>query len=96
MNDINELDREPKALILYTDYHGNTKWRRIAPIMLLWQDGSQYHPEPGWVLQAFDVDKGCLRTFMCRNIHKWVDKNDNGTLARGGLKSTNDIVKGNK
>lgn len=83
MNDINELSREPKALVLYRDHLGNVKWRKICPIMLLWSDGSRYHPEPGWVLQAFDIDKGSLKTFVMRNFHKWTDQNDDGQLARG-------------
>jgi hypothetical protein len=32
---------------------------------------SREHPEPQWILDAWDVEKGVIRSFAMRDIHSW-------------------------
>jgi predicted DNA-binding transcriptional regulator YafY len=55
--------------INYTNYQGITSDRVIRPEQLYFGSTS-YHPEPQWLLLAFDTQKG-LRTFAMQDIHRW-------------------------
>ena len=54
---------EPKPIhILYKNNRDEVKWRKILPIRLYW-GSTEYHPDPQWILEAMDVDKGAERSF---------------------------------
>ncbi len=58
------------VLIHYTNHRGETAYRRIQPISLLWRE-SEWHPEPQWILTADDLDKRDVRSFAMKDIHSW-------------------------
>lgn len=63
----------PKKLvaILYTNYRGDTSLRRVLP-KKVWFGGTDWHPEPQWLLDAEDVDRGVDRTFALKDIRAWL------------------------
>ncbi len=56
--------------ILYTNHRGDTAWRRIVPESIQW-GSTDWHPEPQWLLWAFDLDRDAVRTFALRDIWRW-------------------------
>ena len=56
--------------ILYTNYRGETGRRKIIPSALRY-GATEYHPEPQWLMDAFDLDKQAERTFALLDIQEW-------------------------
>lgn len=54
----------------YTNYKGERAERFILPIEMF-HGSHTYHPEPQWLLRAFDFIKGGERLFAMKNIHQW-------------------------
>jgi hypothetical protein len=52
--------------ITYRNYRGEVSQRRIVP-QRVWFGASEWHPEPQWMLDALDVDKG-ERSFALRDV----------------------------
>ncbi len=46
----------------YTNYRGEFSLRTATPKTIKWTS-TEYHPEPQWILSAFDHDKGQMRDF---------------------------------
>lgn len=46
----------------YVNHRGEEAVRRVRPIKI-WCGSTAWHPEPGWLLQAFDIDKMATRDF---------------------------------
>jgi hypothetical protein len=64
---------EPSAVIIdYTNYRGRRRLRRVIPTghKLHWGT-TEHHPEPQWLLEAYDLDRKALRTFAVKDIHAW-------------------------
>ena len=57
----------------YTNHRGERGPRTIVPVRLRYGTEPPWHPEPQWLLEADDVEKGERRTFAIRNIHRWVE-----------------------
>lgn len=53
--------------ITYTNYRGETSERTITPIRP-WYGSTEWHPEPQWLLKAYDHDKGAERDFAFKDI----------------------------
>lgn len=62
---------EQVAQIIYTNYKGETKSRQILP-KKIWFGSTEYHSEPQWLLEAFDVDKQADRSFAMKDIREWL------------------------
>lgn len=58
------------ANIDYTNYRGERGLRSIVPMFTSF-GSTEFHPEPQWLLQAFDVEKRAERTFAMRDIHSF-------------------------
>ena len=56
--------------ILYTNYRGETSRRKIVPSALRF-GATEYHPQPQWLLDAYDVGKQAERTFAMLDIQEW-------------------------
>ncbi|TWD58148.1 hypothetical protein FB480_101903 [Agrobacterium vitis] len=60
------LEAQPITLT-YTNYRGETSQRTIKP-KRVWFGSTEWHPEPQWLLTAFDVDKGADRDFALKDF----------------------------
>jgi hypothetical protein len=58
----------------YTNHRGERHWRKIAPTAdrpSMWWGRTEWHVEPQWLLDAYDHEKGAVRTFAMKDIHGW-------------------------
>ncbi|WP_336801693.1 hypothetical protein [Kaistia sp. MMO-174] len=53
---------EPPLEILYTNWRGESHLRTIIP-RGVWYGATEWHPEPQWLLRAFDIEKQADRDF---------------------------------
>jgi predicted DNA-binding transcriptional regulator YafY len=62
--------------IRYTNYEGTTKDYRILPLAdrALYFGTSRWHPEPQWLLDAWDVDREVHRTFSMKHVLTWEEE----------------------
>jgi predicted DNA-binding transcriptional regulator YafY len=56
--------------ILYTNYRGETARRKIVPSSLRF-GSTEFHPEPQWLLEAFDLERQAMRTFAMLDVQEW-------------------------
>lgn len=61
----------PKELIpftfMYRNHRGEVAERHVIPISPHW-GSTEWHPEPQWLLQAYDLDKAAIRDFAMDDI----------------------------
>lgn len=57
---------EPVRLT-YMNWRGETSERTIKPIRIYW-GSSEWHPEPQWLLTAFDLEKNAERDFALKDF----------------------------
>ncbi|ELT48553.1 hypothetical protein D584_13934 [Brucella intermedia M86] len=57
----------PPVMVLYTNYRGETSERTITPIRP-WFGSTEWHPEPQWLLRAYDHNKGAERDFALKDF----------------------------
>ena len=57
---------EGSIRFIYTNWRGETAERHATPTGIRW-DYTDWHPEPGWLMRAFDHDKGALRDFALKD-----------------------------
>jgi len=53
--------------LVYTNWRGETSVRTITPIRV-WFGSTDWHPEPQWLLRAFDHDKNAERDFALKDF----------------------------
>jgi hypothetical protein len=51
----------------YINWRGESSRRRARPISIRWGE-TRWHPRPGWLLLAFDLDKQENREFYMRDM----------------------------
>lgn len=51
-----------KLKLTYTNWRGETAERTIVPLSV-WYGSTEWHPEPQWLLKAYDMEKGAQRDF---------------------------------
>lgn len=56
-----------KIVIDYTNHRGERSMRTVIPFGFRFGT-SPFHPEPQWLMEAFDRDKGETRTFALLGI----------------------------
>ena len=56
--------------IVYTNYKGITAVRHIVPDNIYFGK-SEWHPEPQWLLLAYDIDRKADRSFALKDIRAW-------------------------
>jgi hypothetical protein len=69
----------PPADLTYTNYQGKTSVRHIIPRSVRYGT-TQWHPEPQWLLLAYDCDKKADREFALKDfgqpasvqLHAWI------------------------
>lgn len=55
------------ATVTYTNYRGETATRSIQPSRLFW-GSTEWHPEPQWLLEAWDFGKSEARVFALKDM----------------------------
>ena len=65
-------DAIPNAAVTidYTNYRGERGLRRIIPDQISF-GSNEWHPEPQWLMLAYDCEKKAERLFAVRDIHSW-------------------------
>lgn len=53
--------------VTYTNYRGETATRKIQPSRLFW-GSTEWHPEPQWLLEAWDFGKSAVRVFALKDM----------------------------
>ncbi len=61
------ISHDRVLVIVYTNYRGEQAERRVIPARI-WFGSTDWHPEPQWLLEAFDLDRGAERSFAMRDI----------------------------
>lgn len=56
--------------IIYRNWKGVTGERTILPERIWW-GSTEWHPEPQWMMRAFDLDKTEIRNFAMVDILSW-------------------------
>jgi predicted DNA-binding transcriptional regulator YafY len=64
------MNESRHVVIDYTNYRGERSLRTILPLSLFFGD-NEWHPDPQWLLSAFDVEKQQGRVFALKDIHTW-------------------------
>ena len=54
----------------YTNHKGRDSLRRVRPVRM-WHGSTSWYPEPQWLLEAVDLDKGVVRDFAFAKIRNW-------------------------
>jgi len=68
--EIEELNKPtPSVVLTYTNYRGETAERRIIPFEV-WFGSTEWHPEPQWLLRAYDCEKKADRDFALKDFGK--------------------------
>jgi predicted DNA-binding transcriptional regulator YafY len=64
------VDENEKVLLDYTNYRGERSSRLVTPLRIHF-GSSEWHPEPQWLLGAYDHAKVATRDFAMKDIHGW-------------------------
>lgn len=59
-----------RVRIDYTNHKGERALRVINPISIQFGE-TTWHPEPQFLLEAYDHEKNSHRTFALKDIHSW-------------------------
>ena len=65
----------PVLRFRYRNHRGQVGERAvlIAPLMpSMWFGSTEFHPEPQWLLHAYDLDKTAYRDYAVRDILEWL------------------------
>ena len=59
-----------RVSIKYKNWKGVTSTRDIMPHSIFFGN-NEYHKDKQWILTAWDIGKGDLRTFAMKDIKSW-------------------------
>jgi predicted DNA-binding transcriptional regulator YafY len=65
------MNSDQQVAIEYVNYRGEKSARLITPIRVHF-GSSEWHPEPQWLLGAYDHGKAATRDFAMKDIMAWV------------------------
>ena len=63
-------DLKTDVTFTYKNYRGETSIRVVRPIMIAFGT-TDFHPEPQWLLYAWDLNKAAERVFAMKDIKDW-------------------------
>jgi hypothetical protein len=66
-----EVEHIGAVTVIYTNYRGETALRTIVP-RRIWFGSTEWHPQAGWLLEAFDLEKQAERSFAMKDIRVWL------------------------
>ena len=59
-------DEDQAITFTYTNWRGETSIRKAIPMGMEW-GSTEWHPEPGWLLNAYDLEKQAERQFALKD-----------------------------
>ncbi len=81
--------------VAYTNWRGEATTPTIFPMRIFW-GSNEWHPEPGWLIEALDIGKQALRTFAPGKISAWGTRTPIASASsrapEAGLREAADIV----
>jgi predicted DNA-binding transcriptional regulator YafY len=86
-----EESRARVVTIEYTNHRGDRLTRRIIPERV-WFGATDWHPEPQWLLDAYDFDRRVDRSFAMRDISSFAADGGSGVSNRQGAGRTSGRV----
>ncbi len=60
-----------KVEVRYKNWRGETADRRIVPAKIYFGK-TDWHPEPGWLIDAYDVDREANRLYALADVEEWL------------------------
>jgi predicted DNA-binding transcriptional regulator YafY len=63
------------VVIVYVNHRGEKSERRVMPEAVVW-GSNEWHPEPQWLLLAWDFGKDARRAFAMSGIKSWRPSDD--------------------
>ena len=65
------MEEYKKIKIIYKNWRGETSERELIPINLIFES-NEWHPEPQWLMEAYDLNKNKKRKFAIKDIIKYL------------------------
>lgn len=65
----------PAIRFVYENYAGKIGVRNAIPVRMTF-GSNEWHPERQWMMEAFDLEHGAMRTFAAKGIIKFLDGKD--------------------
>lgn len=62
--------QEKTVTVIYKNWRGEVSERHIIPEKI-WFGSTEWHLEPQWLIDVFDLDKQEQRTFAVKDIRSW-------------------------
>jgi hypothetical protein len=63
----------PEITIDYINWRGERRKRQIVVCEFVFGTMMPWHPKPGWMVRAIDVEKGEERLFALTGIKEWIE-----------------------
>lgn len=63
-----EIQQQQTIVLDYTNHRGIRSTREVIPLDIYF-GSNEWHPEPQWLLKAFDAQENGLRDFAMAGIH---------------------------
>lgn len=64
-------DSSKKVAFVYTNYRGERGRRVVTPEKIYFGTAPPWHPEETWLMEAYDHERGAVRTFDMSKIELW-------------------------
>lgn len=64
------MHNSQKVTFQYRNWRGEVSRRRVWPVRMYW-GSTKWHPDPQWLLEAWDCDKGEYRDFAMKDVSEW-------------------------
>lgn len=65
-----EVPEGEPLTFMYTNWRGEIAKRRAIPMRTYW-GSTDWHPEPQWLMEAFDTDKKAVRVFAMSDMSSY-------------------------
>jgi hypothetical protein len=62
----------PAIRFVYQNYAGKIAVRNAVPVRMTF-GSNEWHKQRQWLMEAFDLDHGAMRTFAVKDIIKFID-----------------------
>ncbi len=67
---IDRVDDPDSVSFMYTNWKGKVSKRHVIPSNIFF-GSNEWHEEPQWLMEAYDLDKRAMRTFAMECVSDW-------------------------